>query len=80
MREEYITMRKSNRFLIDWFFKYYSKEFNKDKHNPFLSPQEFQSFFSSYFTNSRKEVLSYLDLIFKVELIENDKGEVVYIK
>jgi hypothetical protein len=45
-REQYLNLRKAN--SADILYEFYKEKYNSNKHNKFLSPHEFSTFFSMY--------------------------------
>lgn len=79
MREQYLEMRRNNHLDLRWLYAYYESKFNKEKHNPFLNPQEFSQFFMMYINSEIGAVLRHLDEVFDVQKIEDEQGRIIYI-
>lgn len=74
-RSQYIQMRKSNQWDLNWFYGYYVE---KVKTNP-CSPQAFIQAFNMYFQFNSSEILERLDKEFEIQKIENEHGQIIYI-
>ncbi len=74
-RSQYIQMRKSNQWDLNWFYGYYVE---KVKSNP-VPPQAFIQAFNMYFQFNSSEILERLDKEFEIQKIENEHGQIIYI-
>lgn len=74
-RSQYIQMRKSNQWDLNWFYGYYVE---KVKTSP-CSPQAFIQAFNMYFQFNSSEILERLDKEFEIQKIENEHGQIIYI-
>lgn len=74
-RSQYIQMRKSNQWDLNWFYGYYVE---KVQGSP-VPPQAFTQAFNMYFQFSAAEILERLDKEFEVQKIVNEHGQIIYI-
>lgn len=74
-RSQYIQMRKSNQWDLNWFYGYYVE---KVKGNA-VPPQVFTQAFNMYFQFSAREILEHLDKELEVQKIEDQQGNLLYI-
>ena len=77
-REKYIQMRKSGQYDLVWFYDYFLE--NKEKNRPTPPFEVFQQAFNMYFQMNGNVILEYLDKKMEVTKIENNQGQLIYIK
>lgn len=74
-RNQYIQMRKSNQWDLNWFYGYYVENV---KGNP-VDPNTFTQAFNMHFQFNAREILENLDRKLEVQKIENEHGQIIYI-
>lgn len=77
-REKYIEMRKSGQYDLAWFYKYYLD--NKDSEATTYPTDIFQQAFNMYFQMHGGAILELLDKKMSVTKIEDQQGNLLYIK
>lgn len=70
--DKYISMRNSGKYELEWFYKYYLE--NKKNPNFSINIQEFQRIFNF---GNLEEILSFLDIKFKLTRIYNENNELI---
>jgi hypothetical protein len=79
MRAEYIEMRKTKNYNLNWFYKYYYQEYEKLKDEkgfgPMISPEVFYHLFKQLLTFEPHSILDYLDGVFEVQIILDKNGK-----
>jgi hypothetical protein len=69
MREEYIKMRNSGNYDINWFYKYFLSESNKQ-----ISLSEFYSIFTMH---NLDDIITMMDYRFKINRLEDKDGRFI---
>lgn len=69
MREEYIKMRNSGNYDINWFYKYFLSESNKQ-----ISLSEFYHIFTMH---NLDDIITMMDYRFKINRLEDKDGRFI---
>lgn len=77
MREQYIEMRRTSQYDLNWFFQYYLQ--NKTEEMISLPFEVFLQTFRIYFQTCAQEIFDTLDVKFKVQKIEDSNRQILYI-
>jgi len=71
-RETYLKMRRSARYDMNWFYKYFT---TKSKVEPVIPFEEFVRAFQMYFQIMGDSIISYLDTEFNVTTVSDKDGK-----
>ena len=78
MREQYLQMRRTGQYDFGWFFQYYLQ--NKPEDTIVLQFEIFIQIFRRYFTMYAQGIFDTLDVKFKVQKIEDNNRNILYIQ
>lgn len=77
MREQYLQMRKNGNFSMEWFYEYYKKNFNSEKHKILIPFEIFQQTFNFYFQNNANIILENLDFEFEITILTDKENKII---
>jgi len=77
-RDQYLQMRRTGQYDLGWFYQYFLE--NKDNNRPTPPFEMFQQAFNMYFQMNGPTILEVLDKKMEVTKIENQQGQLIYIK
>lgn len=76
-RQQYLQMRRTSQYNLDWFYQYYLK--HKKQDSPALPFEIFQQVFQMYYQMNGSEILQNLDKKLDTTKIEDSNSNILYI-
>jgi hypothetical protein len=80
-REQYLNLRKAN--SSDILYEFYKEKYDSNKHNKFLSPHEFGTFFSMYanvnVNKAFERACEYFDNKFTIVQLSDKEGRLIHL-
>ena len=76
MREQYLEMRRTSQYDLNWFFQHYLQ--NKTEEMLLLPFEVFLQIFRMYFQIHAQNIFDTLDVKFEVQKIEDINRKILY--